>query len=776
MMGSLNVEVLFVGCVRTRVPPEAQAAVAEMLAVYNCVPVFLSDALYDSHCNGYGPTVLWPILNNQIPDRHAGGKGGDGTHVSSLYNAYVRANDAFAHTIRSVLRVGDMIWVHGYNLTLLPAALRQTKLPAHCTVSFFLHSPCPSPEVWRVIPHRSELLRGMLAGDVVGFHLFEYARHFMTSCRRLLGLGENVGGPTGGGLCINTGSRRVTITVSHVGIDPDVLNARLRLPETAEHEGRLREQCKVGERIVVGGVEMLHPLQGAHIKLLAFQQLLENYPVWRKRLTLLQVCFPDKQRPEQSAQQSAENREVVRRIEEAFGPDTIRYFEVGAELDAKLWTKNTRLALFRAVDVLLNCAMKDGLNLLPFEYIHTKHSQQASGVVVLSEFVGCAHVLNGCVRINPFNLEHVVEQLDAALSMPPSERAARLSKDHSFVASHTTRTWLHVAVQDMRRTAALHASGEASSSRPTLALCSFGSEMRAGQQLPPLNVEALARAYVQSTRRLILLGLDGTLIQQEKVMHHRKMFHDFSDHSLPPPPAALHCLAALASDPCNQVYVISGRSASDLEACLGNVDGLGLGAELGFMQMRPRSGKWLKRELSPAQERWKDTARPIFERFTLRTNGVYMSWQESAAIWCYHNADPDYGRFQARQLTVALKEQLKGTGVSVLHSLSKCQVEVRIGAINKGVFADAALTEAHAGGPVDFVLAIGDDDDDEYMLSAVTARASGPAMLERLRGRLFTVAVGSKDYSHARFVCESSRTVLQLMQTLRDGRDASFRS
>lgn len=115
--------------------------------------------------------------------------------------------------------------------------------------------------------------------------------------------------------------------MSHVGIDPDVLNARLRLPETAEHEGRLREQCKVGERIVVGGVEMLHPLQGAHIKLLAFQQLLENYPVWRKRLTLLQVCFPDKQRPEQSAQQSAENREVVRRIEEAFGPDTIRYFE-----------------------------------------------------------------------------------------------------------------------------------------------------------------------------------------------------------------------------------------------------------------------------------------------------------------------------------------------------------------------------------------------------------------------------------------------------------------
>ena len=89
----------------------------------------------------------------------------------------------------------------------------------------------------------------------------------------------------------------------------------------------------------------------------------------------------------------------------------------------------------------------------------------------------------------------------------------------------------------MRRTAALHASGEASSSRPTLALCSFGSEMRAGQQLPPLNVEALARAYVQSTRRLILLGLDGTLIGRgsgEQVLAHLKNFHDFHGDSLPP--------------------------------------------------------------------------------------------------------------------------------------------------------------------------------------------------------------------------------------------------
>ena len=235
-----------------------------------------------------------------------------------------QANEAFAQVVIKVLRPGDLIWIHSYPLLLLPAALQALKVPSSCVVSLFLHTPFPSPEVWRVVrrryavthrhtfthshthththtltpshsplhrhaltiagglailcapprrhcpppslrwglhhlliacrpppprslsvapvrdtacprparaqlPHRSQLLRGMLASHVVGFHLFEYARHFMTSCRRLLGLGENVGaGPGGGVLSIDLGARLVTITVSHVGVDRDVLLHRLK--------------------------------------------------------------------------------------------------------------------------------------------------------------------------------------------------------------------------------------------------------------------------------------------------------------------------------------------------------------------------------------------------------------------------------------------------------------------------------------------------------------------------------------------------------------------
>ena len=109
------------------------------------------------------------------------------------------ANEAYASAVKHSLRAGDMVWAHSHQLLLLPSCLRHARIPPSCTVSFFLHTPFPSPEIWRVVPFCKELLQGMLAANVVGFHLFEYARHFMTSCRRLLGLGENVGaGPVGG--------------------------------------------------------------------------------------------------------------------------------------------------------------------------------------------------------------------------------------------------------------------------------------------------------------------------------------------------------------------------------------------------------------------------------------------------------------------------------------------------------------------------------------------------------------------------------------------------
>ena len=171
---------------------------------------------------------------------------------------------------------------------------------------------------------------------------------------------------------------------------------------------------------------MLSRLHGTALKLLAYELLLRNYPTWRKRLTLVQVCFPYSHSPDESSEVSREIREVVARIKAEFGDAAVHYWEVGAELAKGQWTVNDRLALFSISDVLLNTAMRDGLNLLPFEYVFTKSHLGSDGVCVLSEFVGCSHVLNAIIRVNPFNLEQIVEQARDPTSSPRhSQTAAR---------------------------------------------------------------------------------------------------------------------------------------------------------------------------------------------------------------------------------------------------------------------------------------------------------------------------------------------------------------
>ena len=443
---------------------------------------------------------------------------------------------------------------------------------------------------------------------------------------------------------------------------------------------------------MLGGCEMLSRLHGTALKLLAYELLLRNYPTWRKRLTLVQVCFPYSHSPDESSEVSREIREVVARIKAEFGDAAVHYWEVGAELAKGQWTVNDRLALFSISDVLLNTAMRDGLNLLPFEYVFTKSHLGSDGVCVLSEFVGCSHVLNAIIRVNPFNLEQIVEQARDPTSSPRHShiltpplphphpapptcsstprsrwhpRSARPASTATLPSSSRTprATWLQIAVQDMRR---VQNTSDGIEVPKTLALTSFGATVQ-GQPLPRLSAEAVARAYRGAARRVILLGLDGTLIQQEMVIAHLKNFHDFHGLSLSPPPAALHCLRALAADPANVVWVISGRTQRDMESCLGAISGLGLAAELGFVQSAGEesggaspggSGAargWVQHNAAAAAASdWRELASTVLQWYTTRTNGSYIRWQTSSAQWCYHNADPDFGRFQARRAALSL--------------------------------------------------------------------------------------------------------------------------
>ena len=180
----------------------------ELLQNYACVPVFVDDALADRHYNGFSNSILWPLFHYHP---------GDITFNEDDWNAYQTVNQMFAEAVAGIVRPGDLIWVHDYHLMLLPRLLRAMlteELRDAIKIGFFLHTPFPSSEVYRVLPVRKDILRGVLSSDLIGFHTFDYARHFLSSCTRLLGVQTTPNG-------VEIGGRMARIGTFPIGIDPD---------------------------------------------------------------------------------------------------------------------------------------------------------------------------------------------------------------------------------------------------------------------------------------------------------------------------------------------------------------------------------------------------------------------------------------------------------------------------------------------------------------------------------------------------------------------------
>lgn len=226
----------------------------------------------------------------------------------------------------------------------------------------------------------------------------------------------------------------------------------------------LSEALRADGRVVLGGVEWLSSMQGIAIKLMAYEALLESYPKYRQAVTLLQVGVPVGARASDvGADVAGACREIALRIRQRFGGACLHYIEVGhasgpgqpptaaLELSAAEWCVSTRVAVWTLLDVLLVTATRDGLNLLPFEYVCARRLQGVGGVCVLSEFAGCSRVLNGAIRVNPFSLSSVVEAVDRALSLDKRDAQARMGKDWAFLDAHTTSSWVQLFVKDLKR-------------------------------------------------------------------------------------------------------------------------------------------------------------------------------------------------------------------------------------------------------------------------------------------------------------------------------------
>ncbi|XP_011028148.1 PREDICTED: alpha,alpha-trehalose-phosphate synthase [UDP-forming] 5-like isoform X2 [Populus euphratica] len=560
-----DVEVIYVGSLKEEIAPSEQEDVAQtLLENFKCVPAFIPPDLFTKFYHGFCKQHLWPLFHYMLPlSPDLGGR-----FDRSLWQAYVSVNKIFADKVMEVISPDDdYVWVHDYHLMVLPTFLR--KRFNRVKLGFFLHSPFPSSEIYRTLPVRDELLRALLNSDLIGFHTFDYARHFLSCCSRMLGLSYQ---SKRGYIGLEYYGRTVSIKILPVGIHIGQLQSVLNLPETESKVTELHDRFR-GQTVMLG-VDDMDIFKGISLKLLAMEQLLTQHPSKRGEVVLVQIANPARGRGRDVQEVQSETRAAVRRINETFGSPG--YTPV-VLIDRPLQFYE-RIAYYTIAECCLVTAVRDGMNLIPYEYIICRQGNEKldetlglnpsvprKSMLVVSEFIGCSPSLSGAIRVNPWNIDAVTEAMNSALIVPEPEKQMRHEKHHRYVSTHDVAYWAHSFLQDLERACRDHV-------RRRCWGIGFGLGFRVIALDPnfrKLSVEHIVSAYKRTKNRAILLDYDGTMILPSSI-------------SRTPNMEAVGVLNSLCTDPKNVVFLVSGKDRKTLTEWFSSCEKLGIAAEHGY--------------------------------------------------------------------------------------------------------------------------------------------------------------------------------------------------
>ncbi|KAI3918505.1 hypothetical protein MKX01_041825 [Papaver californicum] len=599
----------------------------------------------------------------------------------------------------------DFVWVHDYHLMVLPTFLR--KRFNRVKLGFFLHSPFP---------------------------------HFLSCCSRMLGLAYQ---SKRGYIGLEYYGRTVSIKILPVGIHMGQLRSVMNLPETESQVAEL--MCTFKGQTVLLGVDDMDIFKGISLKLLAMEQLLIQHPDWSGKVVLVQIANPARGRGRD-----------VQEVQNSYKPVIL--------IDTPLQFY-ARISYYMIAECCLVTAVRDGMNLIPYEYIICRHGNEKLDValqvnpstpkksmLVVSEFIGCSPSLSGAIRVNPWNIDAVAEAMDSALVIPESEKQLRHEKHYRYVSTHDVGYWAHSFLQDLERACRDHL-------RRRCWGIGFGLGFRVITLDPnfrKLSVEHIVSAFKRTKNRAILLDYDGTMMPQTSI-------------NKTPNPEAIGFLNSLCRDPKNVVFLVSGRDKTTLTEWFASCEKLGIAAEHGYLLNQDEDWETC---VHVADFDWKQTAEPVMKLYTETTDGSTIETKESALVWHYQHADPDFRSCQAKELLDHLESVLANEPVSV--KSGQHIVEVKPQGVSKGLVAERLLSTMQRKGMLpDFVLCIGDDRSDEDMFEVITSAVEGP-FLSPVAG-VFACTVGQKP-SKAKYYLEDTTEIVRMLQGLATASDQATRS
>ncbi|MFO7952786.1 MAG: bifunctional alpha,alpha-trehalose-phosphate synthase (UDP-forming)/trehalose-phosphatase [Bacillota bacterium] len=677
-----------------RSPADAKekAEMEELLSKnYSSFPVFLSDYELEKYYYGFSNRTLWPLFHYFTHDT---------TYDTVEWETYQQVNRKFCRELMKVLRPDDMVWVHDYHLLLLPGMLRQ-KMPL-ITIGFFLHIPFPSMEIFRNLPWREEILQGMLGADLIGFHTYDYTRHFLSSALRILGK-EQIYGQ------INVGDRMTKVETFPMGIDVDRYSEAVETPQVKKERTLLRQKLATEKFIL--SVDRLDISKGIPERLKAFESFLDQYPEWHERITYVLLCVPSRTEIREYRQLKSEIEELVGKINGRF--DIPEWLPILYMFRALPFEK--LIALYSEADLALVTPLRDGMNLVAKEYVACQ-SKVGKGSLVLSETAGASAELGEAVTINPNNIKEISQSIAEGLSFQEKEKKAAIDYMYNRIKKYNIYHWAKDFLAHLEQSQEL---------RESYRQCFLKGESKT----------LLQQHYHRAIKRLLFLDYDGTLVSFQQ-----------KPEQVRPDKSTVTILNYLKADPKNTVVLISGRDPDYLSEWLKET-GVDLVAEHGTWIYEQSIGEWCLLEKDLSGE-WKENVYPKLEIFTDRTPGSFVEEKSFALVWHYRKADPELGELRAKELVETLRFILTGTDLQVL--LGNKVVEIKPGRINKG---KASLRWLEKTGHWDFILAVGDDWTDEDMFETLPEDA-------------WKLRVGFAPFTQAKYFLESSEEVRDLLRSL----------
>jgi trehalose 6-phosphate synthase/phosphatase len=637
-----------------------KGALGARLAEMRLLPVFLSHEDVTRYYDGFSNAVLWPLFHyllDRIPP------------TSQEWDAYRAVNERFADAAASVWRPGDLVWVHDYQLVLVPRLLRQ-RVPS-ARIGFFLHIPFPASEILRTLPWRDQVLEGMLGADLVGFHTYAYQRHFASSVLRILGI------PTRDDR-IYVDGREIRLGVFPIGVDAGTFGALAADPEVRREADALRAESH-GQKLLLG-IDRLDYTKGIPRRLLAFERLLEREPEWRGKVRLLQIAVPSRDNVPSYQEYRRQVDETVGRINGTFstvGWSPIHYVH-------RSLNERQVVALYGAADVMLVTPLRDGMNLVAKEFVTCRVDED--GVLVLSEFAGAAAEMGEALQVNPYDIDSMAQVYADALTMPEDERRLRMRALRQRIAARDVHDWADSFVGALGEPPAPDVSHVVLTSHDEL--------------------EALSARLRSAEHLLMLLDYDGTLVPFARAP------------DLAAPDRALReLLASLASKPGASVHVVSGRKRETLERWLGDLP-IGLHAEHGYWTRSAPGQPW--RAVGGASVAWMPDAKRILDETTVATPGTLVEAKTASLAWHWRMAEPELGAERAEALWKRLERYVQGQPVQLLRG--EKVIELRPRGVDKGGVSRRVLAEWE--GPVPTILAMGDDATDDDLFRALPSQAT----------------------------------------------------